>query len=69
MGVYVVQVGLQVSFQVEQDAVHLESDLLSPVLSFASEISVSRIALLISSDLYSIVIFVGSTQTAACVNI
>ena len=36
---------------------HLKSDLSSPVISFESEISVSDRALLISSDLYSIVIF------------
>ena len=35
IGIYTIQVGFQVRFQVEQDADHLESDLSSPVLSFA----------------------------------
>ena len=34
---YIVQVALQVSFQVEQEAGDLESDLLSPVVSFGPE--------------------------------
>ena len=63
MGIYVLQVRFQVGFQVEQDAGHLESDLLSPVLSLASENSVSGRALLISSDLYSIVVFGVCAQT------
>ena len=36
--IYAVQVRLQVGFQVEQDASHLESDLSSPVVSFGPEI-------------------------------
>ena len=35
---YILQVGFQVSFQVEQDAGGVESDLSSPVVSFGPEI-------------------------------
>ena len=40
---YIKQVGFQVSFQVEQEASHLESDLSSPVVSFEPEFFVGEI--------------------------
>ena len=51
---YIVQVGFQVSFQVDQDAVHVESDLESPGVSYGPEIFRSAKCFIITFYLYNL---------------